>query len=182
MKILKDEDFLREKIPMTKFHIRSENFFRLNLSQGDKFLDIGVGTGSVSVQAALLGAEVVGIEQNEDDLSLCRRNAQRHKVSLDLIEGSAPEDLPDRIFDKIFIGGASKVLPEVLIYTKTHLREGGIVVANFILTSSLELFLRELKSMNFKNIEAGLRQSANMSDNGLWKGENPIYIVSAKNY
>lgn len=98
---------------------------------------------------------------------------------MNLICGTAPDDLPDTMFDKIFIGGASKVLPQTIEYISRHLKENGTLVANFILTSSLETFLKELKMQGFVNIQAGLRQTANMSEHGIWKGENPIYIVQA---
>lgn len=178
--ILKDEDYERSEIPMTKFPIRAETFFRLAVSEGDAFLDIGCGTGSIAVQAALFGAEVTGIDQKPEAVALTQKNAAKHGVLLRLICGSAPSDLPDTQFDKIFIGGASKVLPETIAYAATHLKPNGIVAANFILTSSFETFLRELKRQNFTDIEAGLRQTANMAEHGLWKGENPIYIVSAR--
>lgn len=73
MKILKDEDYEREKIPMTKFPIRAENFFRLAVSPGEKFLDIGSGTGSISVQAALLGAEVTAIDSKQEAIALTKK-------------------------------------------------------------------------------------------------------------
>lgn len=176
---MKDEDYERAEIPMTKFPIRAENFFRLAISPGETFLDIGCGTGSIAVQAALFGADVTAIDQKKEAVFLTKKNADKHGVSLHVICGSAPADLPDRMFDKIFIGGASKVLPETLTYAANHLKENGCVVANFILTASLETFLKALKEQKFLNIQAGLRQTANMSEHGLWKGENPIYIVQA---
>lgn len=179
MKILKDEDYERGEIPMTKFPIRAENFFRLAISPGESFLDIGSGTGSIAVQAALLGAEVTAIDKKKEAIALTKQNADKHGVALNLICGTAPNDLPDKSFDKIFIGGASKALPQTLEYVARHLKKSGTLVANFILTSSLENFLRELKTQNFLNIQAGLRQTANMTENGIWKGENPIYIVQA---
>lgn len=179
MKILKDEDYERSNIPMTKFPIRAEIFFRLAISPGESFLDIGCGTGSIAVQAALFGAEVTAIDQKEEAIALTKKNADKHDVSLHVICGTAPSDLPDTRFDKIFIGGASKVLPETLDYAARHLKENGCVVANFILTSSLETFLKALREQKFLNIQAGLRQTAALSEHGLWKGGNPIYIVQA---
>ena len=180
LKILKDEDYERGKIPMTKFPIRAETFFWLAISEGEKFLDIGVGTGSIAVQAALLGAEVTGIDQSSEAVELTYKNAKKHGVSLHLICGKAPADLPDMLFDKIFIGGASKALAETVAYAAKHLKQQGVIAANFILTSSLETFLRELRNRGFIDIEAGLRQTATLSEHDLWKGENPIYIVSAR--
>ena len=56
MKWLRDEDFIRGTIPMTKFDIRALTLTMLDINCGDILLDVGAGTGSVSIQAALLGA------------------------------------------------------------------------------------------------------------------------------
>ena len=50
---MKDELFLRgESVPMTKEVVRALALSRLNLSAARHFIDIGAGTGSVSIEAA----------------------------------------------------------------------------------------------------------------------------------
>jgi cobalt-precorrin-6B (C15)-methyltransferase len=51
---MKDELFLRgESVPMTKEVVRALALSRLNLSGARHLIDIGAGTGSVSIEAAV---------------------------------------------------------------------------------------------------------------------------------
>ena len=51
---MKDEAFIRGAIPMTKSEVRAVSVSRLELKPEDILYDVGAGTGSVSVEAALL--------------------------------------------------------------------------------------------------------------------------------
>lgn len=50
---MRDDEFLRNKVPMTKSEVRAISIDKLELSDKNTFLDIGAGTGSVSIQAGL---------------------------------------------------------------------------------------------------------------------------------
>jgi precorrin-6B methylase 2 len=55
-----DEEFIRDpEVPMTKEEVRAVVISKLKVGPGDVLLDVGCGTGSVSVEAALLGARGV---------------------------------------------------------------------------------------------------------------------------
>lgn len=50
MKFIKDEEFIRGKVPMTKEEVRILSIAKLELEKDDKMLDVGAGTGSISIQ------------------------------------------------------------------------------------------------------------------------------------
>lgn len=51
---MKDELFLRgQQIPMTKEPVRALALSRLDLQGAQRLIDVGAGTGSVSIEAAL---------------------------------------------------------------------------------------------------------------------------------
>ena len=50
---MKDEAFIRGAIPMTKSEVRAVSVSRLELKPENILYDVGAGTGSVSVEAAL---------------------------------------------------------------------------------------------------------------------------------
>ena len=63
---MKDELFLRgEKVPMTKEAVRALALSKLELHRASHLIDIGAGTGSVSIEAALQypGLRVTAIER-----------------------------------------------------------------------------------------------------------------------
>ncbi|UTC78679.1 precorrin-6Y C5,15-methyltransferase (decarboxylating) subunit CbiT [Treponema sp. OMZ 799] len=184
MKNIKDCEFIRGEVPMTKFNIRNISLSHLQIEKGDRFLDIGGGTGSVSIEAALQGAEVSTVEFNEEACSLILENAKKFGVKINLISGKAPEALLNSEygsvkFDKCFIGGSGGELKNIFEYLEEHLKKGGIICANFILIKNLNEFLELLPKYGYTEIEAHLIQTASMGKTGLFKSENPIYIVRA---
>lgn len=179
MKNIKDEEFIRGKIPMTKFNIRNLIAAYLRIEKGDKLLDIGGGTGSVAVECSLQGAEVTSIEMRKEGVNLIKANAEKFNVRLKVIEGTAPEDLPEEVFDKCFIGGSGGRLKDILAYLKNHLKKGGSLCAAFIVIKNLTEFLSGLEEYGCSGIEVNLIQTASMQNTGLFKSENPVYIVKA---
>ena len=177
MKWIKDEDFIRGNIPMTKFNIRVLTIGYLGINQGDRLLDIGAGTGSISIEASLQGAKVWAIEREEEGVQLIKENNDKHEAEINIVQGHAPKDLPDIKFNKCFIGGSGGKLKEILKYLEDHLEENGVLCGNFITLNNLNEFLNLLKEYGYKDIETQLIQSAYMDKIGLLKGQNPIYIV-----
>jgi cobalt-precorrin-6B (C15)-methyltransferase len=177
MKWIKDKEFIRGNIPMTKFNIRVLTIGYLSIQQGDRLLDIGAGTGSISIEAALQGANVWAIERETEGISLINANNQKFNTNINIIKGFAPDDLPDIKFNKCFIGGSGGKLENIFIYLSKYLEEDGLLCGNFITINNLTQFIYLLKKYNYKDIETQLIQSAYMDKGGLMKGQNPIYIV-----
>jgi len=179
LKWIKDEEFIRGNIPMTKFNIRMLNMAYLSVEKGDRLLDIGAGTGSISIEAALQGAKVWAIEREKEAVDLINKNKAKFGVDITIIEGQAPEDLPDMKFNKCFIGGSNGYLKEIFQYLQINLERKGILCANFITLDNLNKFLKLLKLYNYEDIEVQLIQSSAIDKLGLLKGNNPIFIVKA---
>lgn len=177
MKWIKDEDFIRGNTPMTKFNIRILTIGYLAIESGDRLLDIGAGTGSISIEAALQGAKVWAIERDEKALELIKGNSQNFNVDIDIIPGQAPDDLPDLKFNKCFVGGSGGKLDEIFHYLNCHLDKEGILCGNFILLNNASKFIGLLKKHNYTNIETQLVQTSYMDKIGLMKGQNPIFII-----
>lgn len=174
---IRDEEFIRGKIPMTKFNIRTLLIAYLDIKNGDKFLDIGAGTGSVSIEAALHGAQVWSIEREEEGIDLIKKNMGKFNVDLNIIKGSAPEDLPNNQFDKCFVGGSGGKLEEIFKYLNKNLKGKGILCANFIKPDNLYDFNRLMKENNYLEIETQLIQASYIDHIGLLRSQNPIFIT-----
>lgn len=177
MKWIKDEDFIRGNIPMTKFNIRILSLAYLAIEKGDRLLDIGAGTGSISIEAALHGAKVWAIEKEEEGIELIEANKRKFKADIETIFGQAPENLPPIKFNKCFVGGSRGKLEEIFLYLEEHLEEDGILCGNFITLKNLNEFTELLTRYNYKDIDVQLIQVSNQDKIGLLRGENPIFMI-----
>lgn len=76
---------------------------RLGVGHGLRLLDVGTGSGgNLAIPAALLGAEVVGLDVTPELLTLARRHADEAGVEVEWVEGDAMElPFPDGSFDRV---------------------------------------------------------------------------------
>lgn len=174
---IKDEDFVRGNVPMTKFPVRTMIIGKLCPKPGDRILDIGAGTGSISIEAATFSAEVTSIDFSEEAVELIRANSEKHGVNLNIIKGMAPADLPDEKYNKCFIGGSSGNLEDIFGYLERHLLSGGELVASFITLNNLNVFRSLLEKHGYSHMETMLVQCSIESSGGLMMGQNPVFIV-----
>lgn len=165
---------------MTKFSVRSLIISNLGIEKGDKFLDIGCGTGSISVEAACHGAIVDAIDKSEEACRLTRENANKFKVALNVINGSAPRYLTTSEYNKCFVGGSTGKLEEIFSYLENNLKSKGLLVASFIMMKNAYDFKNLLKKFEYENIEVNLIQVSKEDRLGLLKGENPIFIIKGE--
>lgn len=90
---MKDELFLRgENVPMTKEAVRALALSKLELHRASHLIDVGAGTGSVSIEAALQfpSLQVTAIERNPAALRLLDENRQRFACgNIDILPGEA---------------------------------------------------------------------------------------------
>ena len=100
---------------VTKSATRAFVLSRLGPGVGDLIWDVGAGSGSVAIECARLGAATVAIERDPESCARARRNAERHGVSVQLVEGEAPRalhNLPEP--DAVFVGGTGGDFEEIV--------------------------------------------------------------------
>jgi len=181
-----DEMFIRGKVPMTKSEVRAITMSKLRLEEDSKLLDIGAGSGSVSVEAALIAknGQVCAIEKNPDGIDLIHKNSNKFGVSnIKVIHGKAIEDLPEEKFDRVFIGGTGGQMAACIAYADERLTEGGRIVINLITIENLYKGLEALKLYKFEEIETiqvQINRGRPIGSLTLMDANNPIYIISAK--
>lgn len=180
-----DEEFIRvEKIPMTKEEIRVLALSKARLFVGAKFIDIGSGTGSVTVEAGLIVGEkgrVWAVEKDKEAIELTRKNIEKFKLNnVTIIEGEAPEAL-DSInseVDAIFVGGTER-LEEILLSSDKKLKNSGRIVIDAILLETVNKALSTLNQMGYKTevIEVIIAKGMKTSKGYAMISRNPIFIV-----
>ena len=113
-----DEKFERGNVPMTKREVRAVTMSALKIQPDSIVYDIGAGTGSVSIEAAMAAyrGTVYGIEVNPEAIDLLQKNA--HAMAVDNIisvTGSAPEALEELPApDFVFVGGSNGRLEGII--------------------------------------------------------------------
>lgn len=88
-----------------KYFFDTEFFAKeITVEQDEDFLEIGPGSGVVSVCVALKGANVTAVDINPDAVKNTRENTKMHKMEqrVSVIEGNLYSQLGNKKFDTIF--------------------------------------------------------------------------------
>jgi len=179
-----DELFLRGNVPMTKEEVRAVSLAKLRLSRGSVLWDVGAGTGSISIEAALFCKDgvVFAIEKDEQALNLVIKNARRFGISnLIPVHGEAPEvllDLPSP--DRIFIGGSKNRLGDIIKLSCEKLEENGRVVINTITVESACEAVKVLESSGFSTemVMLYVSRAKKVKDLHMLISQNPVCVIS----
>ena len=182
---MKNNEFIRGKVPITKEEVRAISLNKLNLKNAKIFIDVGAGTGSVSIEAALTydNLKVIAIERNDVAIDLINQNVNKFNLSnIEVIKDYAPIDL-DVKADGIFLGGTGNNLEEIIKWSKDLLIPGGRLVANFILIDNFYDTLDLLKKYNFVNLDVSqlsINKLEKLGSRDYFKPHNPIFIISCE--
>ncbi|MGN0261291.1 MAG: precorrin-6y C5,15-methyltransferase (decarboxylating) subunit CbiE [Eggerthellaceae bacterium] len=182
-----DDLFTRGKVPMTKQEVRSVALSKLRVAPGETIYDIGAGTGSVTVELALLAGpagRVIAIERNPEGCQLIEQNARKFEVgTIRVVEGTAPGcmvGLP--VPDAAFIGGSGSNLDEIaaaLLAANPRVR----VCVTCVTLETVAQALQVLSAAAFEGFEAvciNASRSHALGAYNLMKAENPIYVICAQ--
>lgn len=182
-----DELFIRGKVPMTKEEVRSVIMSKLRLRKNSILVDVGAGTGSVSIEAALHCTEgkVYSIEHKDIALQLIEENKKAFEVSnIEVIKGRGRDVLKDILkFDRVFIGGSDGELPEIMEITEEKLPIGGRLVISTVTVESLYHAIKQLEGRSFGAIEVvtiGVSKGRATGKYTLMEAQNNINIISAE--
>ena len=184
---MKNKDFITGKVPITKEEVRAISLNKLELLNAKTFIDVGAGTGSVSIEAGYSypNLKVIAIERNDDAIDLVKQNKEKFNLdNVEIIKAYAPVELDKDIkADAIFLGGTGKKLEEIIDWSKDLLVDGGRLVANIIIIDTFYEMLRLVKEKGFKNIDVTVLNVAKLEKLGTgeyFKPHNPIYIISCE--
>ena len=140
MRLIKDEEFIRGKAPMTKEDIRALSIWKMNLNEKSNVLDIGSGTGTITIQASMIAKDgkVYSIERDEEAYKTSVKNIEKFEATNVLLEKGEAKDILDKYienklsFDSIFIGGSGGDLELLIEKSDLLLKHKGTLVMNFI--------------------------------------------------
>lgn len=181
-----DDRFLRGDVPMTKREVRAAVAGLLDVQPGEVVWDVGAGTGSVSMELALLhpSVQVYAIERNDEACKLIAQNREKFGVyNLRLIPGTAPEaliDLPTA--DAAFLGGSGGSLAatlQLLLDKNPKVRVCVSAIAAETLAKAVSL-LGDNRWEHFEISQISVARSRKAGPYHLMTGQNPIWLISAR--
>ena len=185
MKFIKDDEFIRGNCPMTKEEVRILSVVKLELEDNYKVIDIGAGTGSVSVQIALIckKGEVIAIEKDNEALEVLKQNKEKFKTSNLKIINSEAMGTEAKItgkFDAIFVGGSGGNIADIIEKYGDKLKKGKNIVLNFITINNVYKAMEALKSLNYEVECVQIQVSKTKGKSYMLMANNPIFIVTGK--
>ena len=180
-----DELFLRSKGGLTRREIRAIVVSKAEVRGGEKVLDVGTGSGSVAVEFARLGCEVVAVEKDEQNLEVARKNIARFGLSerIKLIYGRMEDLKTEEIlsdgekFDVIFVGGTDN-LEKFFGKLVSILRQNGklIVAAVRFETASKALSLFKESGLHCELLNVWLSKGKKLGTGTVLAPSYPIFL------
>ena len=183
-----DEEFERtESVPITKEEIRAIQISKGRLSAGQTIIDIGCGSGSVTVESAIQVEDsglVIGVDIDPAAISLTEKNLKKFGIgNYKLIEGNAKEKitkLPEA--DTIFIGGTGGDTKDIVELCQTKVKSGGRIVIGIILIETLYSVLQIIEKLDFTDIDITqitIGKSRKTTTGTMMLARNPVTVISA---
>jgi cobalt-precorrin-6B (C15)-methyltransferase len=182
-----DEFFLRdEEIPITKEEVRSIIISKLRLKENNSAIDIGCGSGSITVELCLQcqKGKVFGVDLNFQAVNLTKKNLQKFKVEAEIRLGNAIdilESLP--AVDGIVIGGTTGKTQELIDQSINKLNHGGRLVITTILIETMFKAMKTVNESSFlKDIDFTqiiISKGRRTKTGTMMLARNPVLIISA---
>jgi cobalt-precorrin-6B (C15)-methyltransferase len=174
-------------IPLSKREVRLLMLSHLRLQPQSVLWDIGAGTGTITVEAALLcpQGQIIAVERDEEVVDLIRRNCDRFQVkNVEILAGSAPECLaalkaaPDCVCIE---GGRS--LKTILHAVWKRLKPAGRIVAtahNFETLYGISEGLAELQARNVEVVQSAVNRLEIRGTHQVFAAVDPTFVLSGE--
>ena len=183
-----DSEFERaEKVPITKEEVRVVQISKARLKPGQIVYDIGCGSGSISIEAALQiesSGKVLAVDYDEKAIELTKKNIEKFGLTnISVIHGNAKEKIQKlKEADTIFIGGTGGDTKEIVELCENKLKSGGRIVIGIILIETLYSVLQVLEKLQFESVDITqitISKSRKTSTGTMMLARNPVTIISA---
>ena len=183
-----DEFFDRDEgVPITKEEVRAIQISKARLKPGMIVYDIGCGSGSISVEAALQIEDYGHVHAVDNDvkaIELTKKNLAKFEVkNVSVINNDATKaisDLPKA--DAIFIGGTGKDTKEIVKLCQDKLKQGGRIVIGMIQIETIFSVLSFVEEQGLESVDITqitISKSRKTSTGTMMLARNPVTVLSA---
>lgn len=181
-----DELFDRvEDVPITKEDVRALVISKLRLKENSSAIDVGCGSGSITVEMCLQtkGNKIYAIDFDGKAVELTRKNLLKFDVKAEVIFSKAQDILPllPQV-DAILIGGTSGEVERIVNLGIDRLNKGGRIVIDTVLIETMYRALTTINQANLKEVDvtqAIIAKARKVTTGTMMSARNPIIIISA---
>jgi cobalt-precorrin-6B (C15)-methyltransferase len=165
----------------TKDEVMAVSLFRLGLRSTDTVLEIGCGTGKVSVAMARLAKKVDALDRKPEAIVVAEETARKAGISnINFFCTDAMDFLKkDKVFDCAFVGGTKgieKILPVLAKKVKRT------IVINAVMVSTLERSVATLNDLGLftEVVQVQVSRSQDISGSIMFRPIDPVWIIVAR--
>ncbi|RCV65148.1 cobalt-precorrin-6B (C15)-methyltransferase [Methanophagales archaeon] len=175
-----DSLFSRSKAGLTREEIRAIIVSKAQIKGNERILDVGTGSGSVSIEFALLGCDVTAVEKDNDNFETARTNIADFGLNdqIELISGEMGDVKLSHNFDVIFFGGTDNLHKSVeSVYT--HLKSGGRIIIAAVRLETVVESMNILKSrgINPEVLNICLNKGKDLGGKTALAPSYPVFLI-----
>ena len=181
-----DELFDRtEEVPITKEDIRAIVISKLRLKEDHSAIDVGCGSGSITVELCLqTKGKVYAIDFDEKAVELTKKNLQKFGVKAEeVILAKAQDVLPNLPqVNSIIVGGTWGDAKQVIGLAVGRLKKGGRIVIDTILIETMYQALTAINELELNEIDITqitISKARKVTTGTMMLARNPVMIISA---
>ena len=178
-----EAEFAHRAGQITKADVRALAIAALALRPSDTLWDVGAGSGSVGIEAALAlprGA-VYAVDRDSEAVAFVEANRVRFRTpQVEAILGAAPDalaPLPDP--DAVFIGGGGASLAAIVDVARARLRGGGRIVITLATLERVAPLLEQLRDCSPSLRQVSVSHGVPLADGTRLDPANPIFLIAA---
>ena len=171
---------------ITKREVRLISLATMNIRSNSVVWDIGAGSGSVAIEAALLAPEVrvYAVEVDPEGVEICNENVRTFGVdNVQVIAGRAPAACAElEAPDAVFVGGSKGSMEEIVQMALERLNPGGRLVVNAVTLENAGEVYRVLRQRGLTP-EVNMLQASRavpLAHYMRYEALNPIQIFSVE--
>ncbi len=165
----------------TQDEIMAVSLFKLGLRNTDTVLEIGCGTGKVSIAAARMAEKIISIDKRSEAIAVARDAAKEADIHIiDFFCSDAVEFLAaNRIYDCAFIGGTQQLDRILPILAKKVKRT---IVINAVLLSTVAKAVATMQQLGIfcEVVQVQVARSHQIAGSIMFKPIDPVFVIVGK--
>jgi cobalt-precorrin-6B (C15)-methyltransferase len=181
-----DELFERaQDIPITKEEVRALVMSKLRLKEDFSVIDVGCGSGSITVELCLQmpSGKVYAIDFDEKATELTRQNLKKFGVEAEIILAKAQDILPSLPkVDAVIVGGTWGDTKGVIEASIARLKGGGRILVDTILIETIFAAIATINESNLIDVDitqVTIAKGRKVTTGTMMTARNPIIMISA---